>query len=190
MFSGIVEEVGKVIRLSNNDLAVQADIVLGELELGSSVAVNGVCLTITSLHEGGFETHLSPETNSRTTLGSLRSGEEVNLELPLTYGGRIGGHLVEGHVDGTADVTAIVPDQDSFLYTFGLSNNLIRYIVEKGFVAVEGISLTVVSCCPTLFSVSVIPYTRSHTVLRNRVPGDLVNIEIDILAKYVERLIV
>ena len=190
MFSGIVEEIGKVTHLSNNDLAVQSEIVLRESELGSSIAVNGVCLTITSFHEGGFETHLSPETCSRTTLGLLKPGNEVNLERPLTYGGRIGGHLVEGHVDGTANVTGIVPDQDSYLYTFGISHNLIRYIVEKGFVAVEGISLTVVSYCPTLFTVSVIPYTRSHTVLRNRVSGDLVNIEIDILAKYVERLIV
>ena len=189
MFTGIVEEVGRVRHREVDTLAIEAGVTLEGSRVGDSIAVNGACLTITSLEDGAFTADISPETQRRTNLGLLRPGDPVDLERPLAYGGRLGGHLVQGHVDGTGTVAAITPEGDGCLFTFRVGPPLIRYIVEKGFVAVEGVSLTVVEPASTTFTVAVIPYTFQSTVLRSRAVGDVVNIEVDILAKYVERLL-
>ncbi|MCS7206670.1 MAG: riboflavin synthase [Dehalococcoidia bacterium] len=189
MFTGIVEEVGRVIRRDGPLLEVDASLVLEGLRVGDSIAVNGACLTITRLLARGFAVDLSPETLRRTNLGLLQPGDPVNLERPLPYGGRVGGHLVQGHVDATGQVLAITPEGNSHLFTFSAPKPLMRYIVEKGFIAVDGISLTVVEVLEEAFRVAIIPYTFHHTVLGQRQVGDVVNLEVDILAKYVERLL-
>jgi riboflavin synthase len=189
VFTGIVEEVGRTVQREGPRLEIAASLVCQDLREGGSIAVNGACLTVTRLLPQGFAVDLSPETLRRTNLGLLRPGDPVNLERPLTYGGRVGGHLVQGHVDGVGTVVAILPEGDSHLFTFAAPAPLMRYIVEKGFIAVDGISLTVVRVEGDRFTVSIIPYTFHHTVLGCRRPGDLVNLEVDILAKYVESLL-
>ena len=189
MFTGIVEEVGRLRRRDEGGLTIEARVTLEGSRVGDSIAVNGACLTITALQDGAFTVDVSPETRRRTNLGLLRPGDPVDLERPLAYGGRLGGHLVQGHVDGTGAVASIAPEGDGYVFTFDTSPSLVRYLVQKGFVAVDGISLTVVEAASTGFTVAVIPYTYQHTVLGSRGPGDLVNIEVDVLAKYVERLL-
>lgn len=189
MFTGIVEERGRVKGCSPPVLTLHARITLDEGRVGDSIAVNGACLTITSLQGDCFSVGVSPETLRRTNLGGLKPGDFVNLERALAYGGRLGGHLVQGHVDGTGRVVSIKPEGESFLYSFEIPTSLGRYIVEKGFVAVDGVSLTVVERWPSGFSVTVIPYTHEQTTLGLHKPGSLVNLEIDILAKYVERML-
>ena len=189
MFTGIVEEVGHVHGRDGAHLTIAAGVTLEGSRVGDSIAVNGACLTIVALEAGGFSVDLSPETLRRTNLDALGSGTPVNLERPLAYGGSMGGHLVQGHVDGTGVVASITPEGDSYIFTFEAPPPIMGYLVEKGFIAVEGVSLTVVERHSTAFTVAVIPYSFEHTVLGNRVPGDLVNIEIDILSKYVERLL-
>ncbi|MBM3946534.1 MAG: riboflavin synthase [SAR202 cluster bacterium] len=189
MFTGIVEETGKVVARDAPVLTLQGDLTLGGAKLGDSIAVNGVCLTVTSLKGRRFTLDVSPETERRSNLGKLSVGSSVNLERPLAYGGRLGGHLVEGHVDAVGTIVAVEPDRESYRFTFQTPRALSRYIVEKGFVAVDGVSLTVVSERAGLFSVAVIPYTYQHTTLGGYRPGEIVNLEVDILAKYVERLL-
>lgn len=189
MFSGIVEEVGTVARVEGDTITISAGRVLEDTREGSSIAVNGVCLTVTSLEGGAFSVRVVPETLRRTNLGSLRPGDRVNLERPLQFGGRVGGHLVQGHIDATARLAAVAPEGNSLLMRFEAPRHLRRYIVEKGFVALDGVSLTVAGVEPSGFTVAVIPYTRDNTVLGLRRPGDLVNLEVDILAKYLEQLL-
>lgn len=188
MFTGIVEEMGKVVDIKPPVMTLQGKVTLEGAKLGDSIAVNGVCLTVTSLRGNRFTVNVSPETERRSNLGRLARGRAVNLERPLAYGGRMGGHLVEGHVDGVGELISVVPERESFVYTFKTPRVLSRYVVEKGFVAVDGISLTVIAERPSQFSVAVIPFTHEHTTLGAYRPGDLVNLEVDILAKYVERL--
>jgi riboflavin synthase len=188
MFTGIVEEMGKVVDIKPPVMTLQGKVTREGAKLGDSIAVNGVCLTVTSLRGNRFTVDVSPETERRSNLGRLAKGSAVNLERPLAYGGRMGGHLVEGHVDGVGELISAVPERESFVYTFKTPRALSRYIVEKGFVAVDGISLTVIAERPSQFSVAVIPFTHEHTTLGAYGPGDLVNLEVDILAKYVERL--
>ena len=189
MFTGIVEEIGRIRDRVGDTLTIEAKVTLREARVGDSVAVNGACLTITSLTPGAFTVDISPETQRRTNLGDLQPGAHLNLERPLPYGGRVGGHLVQGHVDGTGAVAAVSPEGDSHLFTFAVSPALGRYVVVKGYVAVDGVSLTAVEAAPTSFTVAVIPYTHRNTVLGSRSVGDVVYIEVDILAKYVERLL-
>ena len=189
MFTGIVEEMGRIRDRVGDTLTIEAAVTLEEARVGDSVAVNGACLTITSLTPGAFTVDISPETQRRTNLGDLQPGAALNLERPLAYGGRVGGHLVQGHIDGTGTVAAISPEGDSRLFTFAVAPALGRYVVEKGYVAVDGVSLTAVEVAPTSFTVAVIPYTHRNTVFGSRTVGDVVNIELDILAKYVERLL-
>jgi riboflavin synthase len=189
VFTGIVEEIGRVRRWQGSSVTIEAGVTLEGSRVGDSIAVNGVCLTITALDGDAFSVHVSPETLHRTNLGRLGPGDPVDLERPLAYGGRVGGHLVQGHVDGTATLAAITRRGEGRLVAFAPPPRLLRYLVEKGFVAVDGVSLTVVERTPTAFTVAVIPYTWQHTVLGCRAPGDLVNIEVDILAKYVEQLV-
>jgi riboflavin synthase len=155
---------------------------------GSSIAVNGVCLTITTLDGNAFLAEVTPETLRRSNLGRLRAGDSVNLERPLALGGQLGGHLVEGHVDATGRVASIALDGEALIVGCEAPAEVMRYIVEKGFIAVDGVSLTVVARHTGSFEVSVIDYTRQHTTLGNYRVGDLVNLEVDIIAKYVEQL--
>jgi riboflavin synthase len=188
VFTGIVEELGRVVSWAAPVMTLEGKLTLDGAKLGDSIAVNGVCLTITSMDGTYFTVDVSPETERRTNMHRLEPGSPVNLERSLAYGGRMGGHLVEGHVDGVGEILSVKPERESFIYTFKTPRSLSRYIVEKGFVAVDGISLTVIQERPSQFSVAVIPFTREHTTLGQYGPGDLVNLEVDILAKYVERL--
>ncbi len=189
MFTGIVEELGTVTAREAGLLRVAALQVLEDTRVGDSLAVNGVCLTVTRLDSGSFEVELSPETLRRTNLGFLRVGDPVNLERPLALGGRLGGHIVQGHVDGTAVVEAVRPEGNSLMMEFRTSSHLMRYVVEKGFVAVDGVSLTVVWTSGDRFAVTLIPYTQKAVTLGRAGPGYVANLEVDIVAKYVERLL-
>jgi len=188
VFTGIVEEIGKIVSARPGSLSIAADKVLEGIEEGASIAVNGVCLTVTGFDNKAFSVDVMPETVSRTNLGMIKAGDGVNLERPLTLEGRLGGHLVQGHIDDTARVISVSQRGDSILVGFETPPRLTAYIVEKGFIAVDGVSLTVVSKDDRSFQVSLVGYTRQHTILGDRRVGDLVNLEADIIAKYVEQL--
>jgi riboflavin synthase len=187
MFTGIVEEVGKVIS-SAGGLKIAAAGVLDGVQKGDSMAVNGVCLTITALDNKSFSAEVMPETLDKTNLGLLRPGDGVNLERPLTPNSRLGGHFVQGHIDDTARLSSVDHRGESLLLRFDGPPRLMPYIVEKGFIAVDGVSLTVISRENSSFQVSIVGYTRENTTLGNRGVGDVVNLEVDIIAKYVEQL--
>ena len=189
MFTGIVEEVGVVAKISGNAMTVRASKVLEDVKLGDSIAVNGACLTAVDFSRGEFSVDLSPETMRRTSLGQFSVGGPVNLERALLASDRMGGHIVQGHVDGTGRVMSIKADGDSIIFRIRVPKRLNRYIVEKGFVAVDGISLTVVKRGASSFTLAVIPYTLENTNLSAVSVGDRVNLEADILAKYVESLL-
>ena len=196
MFTGIVEEVGWVKSFDPpsrtrgvSRLAIEAVKVLDRLRLGDSISVSGACLTVVGLDGKGFSVDLAPETLRRTCLGSLEPGRGVDLERPLAVTDRLGGHIVQGHVDATGRVISVKPEGDSVLMRFRAPKRLMPYIVEKGFVAVDGISLTVVRKRASSFSISVIPYSMANTTLKERRVRDRVNLEVDILAKYVESLL-
>ena len=189
MFTGIVEEVGVVAKISDNAMTIRASKVLEGVKLGDSIAVNGACLTAVEFSQSEFSVDLSPETMRRTSLGQLSVGGPVNLERALLASDRMGGHIVQGHVDGTGRVMSIKPDGDSIIFRIRVPKRLDHYIVEKGFVAVDGISLTVVKRGASSFTLAVIPYTLENTNLSTVSVGDRVNLEADILAKYVESLL-
>lgn len=188
MFTGIVEEVGTVRAADQGRLTIAGSMVMPTLEIGGSISVNGVCLTVTMLDSNEFSVDVVPETLRRTNLGRLSPNSPVNLERPLRADGRMDGHIVQGHVDGTGTIGEISDDGEALMVRIDAPGQLARYVVEKGFIAVDGVSLTVVHCDEAGFSVTVIPHTRDHTIFGSRSVGDAVNIEIDILAKYVERL--
>jgi len=187
VFTGIIEDIGKVISARPGNMTVAADKVLEDMEEGASIAVNGVCLTVTGFDNKSFSVEVMPETLSRTNLGLLKDGDGVNLERPLTLGGRLGGHLVQGHIDTTGRVISITPRGESIITAFEAPPRLMSYIVEKGFIAVDGASLTIVSRNSSSFQVSLVGYTRQNTMLGSRRVGDTVNLEADIIAKYVEQ---
>ncbi len=189
MFTGIVEEVGVVAKISGNGMTVRATKVTEDMKLGDSIAVNGACLTAVSFDRTEFSVDLSPETMRRTSLGQLSVGGPVNLERALLASDRMGGHIMQGHVDGTGRVMSTKTDGDSTIFRIRVPKRLHRYIVEKGFVAVDGISLTVVKRGASSFTLAVIPYTLKNTNLAALSVGDRVNLEADILAKYVESLL-
>ena len=189
MFTGIVEEVGVVAKISDNGMTVRATKVTEDMKLGDSIAVNGACLTAVSFDRTEFSVDLSPETMRRTSLGQLSVGGPVNLERALLASDRMGGHIMQGHVDGTGRVMSTKTDGDSTIFRIRVPKRLHRYIVEKGFVAVDGISLTVVKRGASSFTLAVIPYTLKNTNLAALSVGDRVNLEADILAKYVESLL-
>ena len=188
MFTGIVEEVGRVDAIRPGGLTIGASRVMRDLAVGGSISVNGACLTVTSRGDATFSVDVVPETLRRTNLGALEVGGYINLERPLAVSARLDGHFVQGHVDGTGTVKAIAPDGEASLISIKAPAALIRYVVEKGFIAVDGTSLTVVNCVDDTFQVTIIPHTRENTVFAYRKVGDPVNLEVDILAKYVERL--
>ncbi len=187
MFTGIVEEVGRVTSIRPGSLAVAANLVLEGMELGGSMAINGVCLTTTSFDMNSFSVDVMPETLKRTNLGLLRVGDEANLERPLALGGRLGGHLVQGHIDAAGRVTSVRRDGEAIIIAFETPPDVMRYVVERGFIAVDGVSLTVVIRDTASFEVSIVGYTGEHTTLGNKRMGDMVNLETDIIAKYVEK---
>ncbi len=189
MFTGIVEEVGVVAKISDIGMTVRATKVTEDLKLGESIAVNGACLTAVSFDRTEFSVDLSPETMRRTSLDQLSVGGPVNLERALLASDRMGGHIMQGHVDGTGRVMSTKRDGDSTVFRIRVPKRLQRYIVEKGFVAVDGISLTVVKRGASSFTLAVIPYTLKNTNLASLSVGDRVNLEADILAKYVESLL-
>ena len=189
MFTGIVEEVGRVVSISGDGMTVRAEKVMSDLKLGDSIAVNGACLTAVSVSGGEFSVDLSPETMRRTALGDLTAGGAVNLERALSASDRMGGHIVQGHVDATGSVASMEREGDSTVLEIAAPEGLMRYIVEKGFIAVDGISLTVVKVGNAAFTLAVIPYTLRNTNLGTLSAGARVNLEADILAKYVENLL-
>lgn len=192
MFTGIVEELGHVASVTDlGDAArivIAGPLVTSDAAPGESIAVNGVCLTVVHVDRGTFSADVMLETLRRSSLGALGPGSSVNLERAARLDSRIGGHLVQGHVDGTAVVRSIEPADHWTTVTFALSGGLSRYVVEKGSITVDGVSLTVVAVDDESFSVSLIPTTLEHTTLGTRQVGDTVNIEVDVIAKYVERL--
>jgi len=187
MFTGIVETVGTAVVVSGSRIRLESDLV--DLVVGESIAVNGVCLTVTNPGAGSFAADISEETSRRTSLGSLREGSPVNLERAMPAGGRFGGHIVQGHVDGVGSVAGVRALPGSVEMSFTLPRELERYLVHKGSVTLEGVSLTVAALEPGRFAVALIPHTLQSTTFGTKLPGDAVNIEVDVLAKYVERLL-
>jgi riboflavin synthase len=194
MFTGIVEELGRVRAVApNNDgarIEIEARTVLGDATIGSSIAVNGVCLTVVELGDDWWAADAVVETLARTNLGALAPGDPVNLERPMRLDDRVHGHLVQGHIDGTGTVTAREPQDDgSTFVAFAAPPDVLRYVVYKGSIAVDGISLTIAGLDDDGFRVAVIPHTLAVTTLGSRAIGDAVNLETDVVAKYVERLL-
>jgi len=189
VFTGIVEEIGIVRQARLGTLVVEGAMALADLKLGDSIAVDGVCLTVVERTERTFTANVQPETLRRSTLDSLKPGGRVNLERALPVDGRFGGHIVQGHVDGTGRIAELRPDGDGLIARFEAPRALMHYVVRKGFIAVNGISLTVVDAEDAWFSVALIKYTREHVALLDGGVGAAVNLEVDVLAKYVERLL-
>ena len=193
MFTGIVEEIGTVRRVvsggTSGSIAIGASTVLEGTRIGDSIAVNGVCLTVTSLERDGFTADVMPETLRRSNLGSLRSGDQVDLERAMAAEGRFGGHIVSGHIDGVGTILSRRQEGNATWITITASPELLRLIVEKGSIAIDGISLTVTQVTDSDFSVSLIPHTGAQTVLLTKGPGSQVNLENDIVGKYVDRLL-
>lgn len=194
MFTGIVEEMGAVLAANTNHdrdnwFTIGCQTVLDGTHIGDSIAVNGACLTVTTLTDRSFTVGLSPETLRRTNLGRLHQGEPVNLERSLAFGGRMGGHYVQGHVDGVGEIIAVVPEGESKRITLRPPKSLMPYIVEKGYIAVDGVSLTVAALAATTFTVALIAYTQAAVIMGQQDVGAHVNLEVDIIAKYVERLV-
>ena len=192
MFTGIVEEVGTMqgVRMGSQsgEIHLQASKVLEGTQLGDSIAVNGVCLTVTRMTGDGFTADVMPETLRRSNLGQLKTGSKVNLERAMAADGRFGGHIVAGHIDGTGTIRSMQPEGNAVLVTISAAPELLRYVVEKGSIAIDGISLTVAKVSHTDFTVSLIPHTGEETTLLKHRSGEIVNLETDIIGKYVEKL--
>ncbi|MDK1473336.1 riboflavin synthase [Streptomyces sp. 549] len=193
MFTGIVEELGEVTAVEDlgdsSRLRLRGPLVTEGARHGDSIAVNGVCLTVVTCGDGEFTADVMAETLKRSSLGALTEGSRVNLERPMALGGRLGGHLVQGHVDGTGTITARTPGEHWEIVEVSLPPELSRYLVAKGSVTIDGVSLTVVDAGRDRFTVSLIPTTLDLTTLGTKQVGDPVNLEVDVLAKYVERLL-
>jgi len=193
MFTGIIEEVGQVVEMADSGgfrtLRVRAGAILDDIRTGASISVNGVCLTARLIHEDGFTADLSHETLERTSLKTLAPGAIVNLERPMRADGRFGGHIVQGHVDGVGRIRAFVRNGDEVNLEVEMPESALNYVVEKGSISVDGISLTVARVTPYVFEVAIIPHTFDNTSLKHAKAGDLVNLEFDIIAKYVERIL-
>ncbi|MER7109171.1 riboflavin synthase [Streptomyces sp. NPDC000229] len=193
MFTGIVEELGEVTAVENlgdsSRFRLRGPLVTEDAKHGDSIAVNGVCLTVVETADGEFTADVMAETLNRSSLGALTTGSRVNLERPMAVGDRLGGHIVQGHVDGTGTILARTPSENWEIVKISLPASLRRYVVEKGSITVDGVSLTVVDAGPDHFTISLIPTTLALTTLGIKEPGDPVNLEVDVIAKYVERLV-
>jgi len=188
LFTGIVEELGKVNFIRGDRLTVKAAKVLADVELGASIAVNGTCLTVTDFSADSFSVGIQPETLRRTNIGFLKVDDEVNLERALALGGRLGGHLVQGHIDDTGKIVSVRQEQKSKLMTVAAAHPLMRYMAVKGFIAVDGLSLTIAELGADSFTVSLVEFSQNKTTIGRKKVGDVVNLEVDIFAKYVESL--
>jgi riboflavin synthase len=193
MFTGIIEEIGKIEEISkhgrNLKLRIKASKILNDLKVGDSININGACQTVIETNSDSFTVEAVEETLRKTNLGELKRNDLVNLERALRFSDRLGGHLVTGHVDGVGKIKSIARRDGSFLYEFELSEKYLAHLIEKGSVAVDGISLTVVEVKESSFTVSIIPFTLENTTLGTKKLGDLVNIETDLIGKYVERIL-
>lgn len=193
MFTGIIEEIGTVSSISEGSLSavitIQASKVLEGSSIGDSIAVNGVCLTVTSIHGSLFSADVMAETLRRSSLGDLSRGSMVNLERAMPANGRFGGHIVSGHIDGTGTIVSMRREDNAVWVTISTKQDILKYIVEKGSIAIDGISLTVAEVDTDTFAVSVIPHTSVQTTLLKKSAGDIVNLENDVIGKYVERLL-
>ncbi len=193
MFTGIVEEVGSIAAIRRGSrsatLDIKGEVIFSDLKLGDSVAINGICLTVTAINGNIFSTDATPETLTRTSLSLLSTGSQVNLERALSSSARFGGHIVTGHIDGTATVADIARDDNALIFSFTCTNEQMNYIIEKGSVAIDGISLTVASVSKNGFTISVIPHTAKSTTLLHRKRGDIVNLETDVIGKYVAKFV-
>ena len=192
MFTGIIEEIGNIKSVRTGSascvLTVSAEKILSDIHIGDSIAVNGTCLTVCEFDNNSFSADVMPETMRRTNLGSLKSGSPVNLERAMSANGRFGGHIVSGHIDGTGVIKSTKKEQNAVWVQISAKPEILKYIVEKGSIAIDGISLTVAKISSQDFSVSIIPHTGEETILLKKKPGDIVNLECDIIAKYVEKL--
>lgn len=193
MFTGIIEEQGIIQAISRGAksavLSIKCSKVLENTQIGDSIAVNGVCLTVTSMTSDGYTADVMSETLNRSSLGQLKTGQRVNLERAMAADGRFGGHIVSGHIDGTGTVSDITPDDNAIWYTIDAPSNVLKYVVEKGSITIDGISLTVAYVDDKCFKVSIIPHTQKETNLKDKAKGSIVNLESDILGKYVEKLL-
>jgi riboflavin synthase len=188
MFTGIVEEIGEIMGISRGCLSIEASQMLKDTKLGDSISVSGACLTVISRANKSFDVEIMPETMRLTNLGLLHYGDKVNLERAVPADGRFGGHFVQGHVDNVGKVLSAKPEEGAHIVRISAPAHLLTYIVIKGFIAVDGVSLTVTDCDDFSFSVSLVDFTRKHTTLGIIRPGDIVNLEVDIMAKYIEKL--
>ncbi|PZE21994.1 riboflavin synthase [Paenibacillus xerothermodurans] len=194
MFTGIIEEVGVMRRITKQGqamvLTIAAKRILEDVHLGDSISVNGVCLTVTQYDGSSFTVDVMPETYRKTTLRTLRIGEHVNLERAMAAGGRFGGHIVQGHVDSVATITGRAPEDNAVVFHIEPHDSaILKYMIPHGSITVDGISLTLVAVSDSGFTVSIIPHTLAQTVLQHKQPGDTVNLEADVLGKYIERLL-
>jgi len=193
MFTGIIEEMGIVKNIKRGSksavLQIEARSIMGDVRIGDSIAVNGVCLTATSVSASGFTADVMAETIRRSSLGELNPGSKVNLERAMAANGRFGGHIVSGHIDGTGTVLSLEREENAVWVTISASQEILRLIVEKGSIAIDGISLTVAYVDSKCFKVSIIPHTGEETTLLQKKPGDIVNLENDVIGKYVEKLL-
>ncbi len=192
MFTGLIEEIGTVTNIQHQTggkkLFIQCKFILDDLEIDDSVAVNGVCLTAVRIEHNGFWIDAVGETLTKSTIGELRTGSKVNLERALKLSDRLGGHIVQGHVNGTGELVKITNRGESYLYEFSVPDNLIKYIIEEGSIAINGVSLTVAQLNQNIIGISVIPHTWQNTTFKFLQTGNKVNIEVDLIAKYLERL--
>ncbi len=192
MFTGIIEEIGRIKSVKRGGhtvvLEIEAQKVLEDTRIGDSIATNGVCLTVTAMESNSFSADVMPETMSRSNLGELRPGDRVNLERALCLNSRLGGHLVAGHVDGTGRLVSKEQDENAIWLTIAASDDVLRYIIEKGSITIDGVSLTIAYVDEQVFKVSIIPHTQEETTLTAKRIGAVVNLENDMIAKYVEKL--
>ncbi len=193
MFTGLIETVGRVVSIKSGSgfarLEIEAPEIMEGVKIGDSIAVNGLCLTAVEIDGDCFQADVMAESLRRSSLGSLRAGSRVNLERALAANGRLGGHIVSGHIDGTGEILSLEAEGIATVVTIGADKELIYYIVEKGSIAIDGISLTVMKVGKTSFSVGIIPHTSGETTLTEKAPGDIVNLETDIIGKYTEHFL-
>lgn len=193
MFTGIIEEVGEIVSIKKGAqsavITIAAKEVMKDIHLGDSIAMNGVCLTVCSFDNRSYSVDVMHETLNMTNLGQLKSGSKVNLERAMAADGRFGGHIVAGHVDGLGTIISMTQDDNAVWFKIGTDRHVLKYIVHKGSITIDGISLTVAEVTDQTFSISMIPHTGAHTTLLSKKPGDSVNLETDIIGKYVEKLL-
>ena len=192
MFTGIVEEIGTVVSISQGakaaKMTLQGNLIFEDMHIGDSIAVNGVCLTVTEKTSNTFIVDVMPETLRRSSLGKLSKGSKVNMERSMAANGRFGGHIVSGHIDGTGEIESFVKEDNAVWVTIKASSKLLKYIIEKGSITIDGISLTVAYVDNRCFKVSLIPHTAANTTLLTKKAGDIVNLENDIVGKYIDKL--